>query len=548
MKKFLFFFVALLFTLGVSAQTQMMRVNKADGTTLLIAVDEIESVDFPELYNLSLSQPKWSLHPGQQLHLELIITEEGAPCAIDADSWDSSDPAVATVDATGAVTAVGEGLATITGHYESGSATMQVKVTTEQAFDLTISGITNTSCSYTITPKNPDERYYCNMRQRYGEQYSIESMEDHGSVEENIYFFTLDWYKFVADAYGTPAQWNSIMQEQLEQGAKSGTSRDFFSSGLVPGETYALYVLGFDKDGYLSTPVEMKEFTTTAPEKSDITFSVSIDKCLSTDAMFTVNPSNNDQYLVCVQRANYVDWFIERDKVEDMAKSMIDIFAGDSRYPALQRGTATLKCSDFVDVRSNEDYYVIVFGYDDGQTSPITLKHFVTKYGWTDAEDENKDEIIKVTPPYNLVTVDCVFQADDVVEDDEGNTVYQPIDPMAGEIGKVGNDVYMRGFLGKMTDNWMKGTYDAEAKTVTFNSPQDMGTFNFYGEGAEQFYVCGGNLQSGQMSPLVFDYDADAHKLRLREGTAFVVNGKPFDWYVHMMLVNMVITTENPLF
>lgn len=540
--------VTMLCCVSAFAQEQVMRVTKTDGSTLIIGINEIESVDFPEFYNLSLSQAKWSLHPGQQVHLELIITEEGSPCAIDADKWETSNANVATVDATGAVTAVGEGLATITGYYESGSATMQVKVTTEQAFDVTISDITNTSCSYSITPKNPAERYYCNMRLRHGENYSIDAMEDHGSVEENIYFFTLDWYKFVADAYGTPTKWNSIMQDQLEQGVKSGTSQEFFSSGLVPGETYALYVLGFDADGYLSTPVEYTEFTTTAPQQSDITFKVSIDKCLSTDAQFTITPSNNDPYLVCVQRANYVEWFIEHDKVEDMAQPMIESFANDSRYPALHRGAVTLKCSDFVNVRSNEDYYVIVFGYDDGQTSPITLKHFVTKYGWTEAEDEHKDDILDVTPPASLVTVDCVFTAYDYYLDENDEVVYEPFDPMAGEIGAVGNDVYMRGMFGAMTDKWMKGTYDPAAHTLTFQTPQYMGQFNFWGEGPEDFYACGGNLDTDEMCPLVFDYDPATGKFTLRDNLALIVNGEPFEWSVNMMMLNVGIVTEKPLF
>lgn len=529
--------------LSASAQEQVMRITKTNGTVLTIAIDDIDHVDFPEIYNLSLSQSKWSLHPGQQVHLELIITEDDAPCAIDADSWETSDDNVATVDATGAVTAKGEGLATIIAHYESGTAQMQVKVTTEQAFDIKISDIKNTSCRYSIEPADPSMRYYYNMRNVHGE-YSIDNMEDHGSVEENLYYFTRDWYQFMADSYADGRSWNDAMQPHLNQGPISGNNSEFYSM-LEPGTEYALYCIAYDADGYIVAPVEMTKFETTAPQPSNNTFNITIDKCLSTDAMFTVNPSNNDQYLVCVQSGpRYVEWFIEHDKIEDMVQPMISQYANDSRYPSIHRGPATVKISDFVTPRSQEDYYVIVFGYDDGQTTPVTLKRLRTESGWTEPEGD----IIKVTPPSNLVTVDCVFQADDIVEDEDGNTVYQPIDPMAGEIGKVGNDVYMRGFLGKMTDNWMKGTYDADAKTVTFNSPQDMGTFNFYGEGAEQFYVCGGNLQSGQMSPLVFDYDADAHKLRLREGTAFVVNGKPFDWYVHMMLVNMVITTENPLF
>lgn len=544
MKKILFFFVALLFTLGVSAQTQMMRVNKADGTTLLIAVDEIESVDFPEIYNLSLTMPKWRLHPGQQLHLELVITEDGAPCTIDADKWETSDANVATVDAAGAVTAVGEGDATITARYEDGYATMLVKVTTAQAFDIKVTDIKNTSCCFSINPTDPTMRYYYNMRNVHG-NYSIDAMEQHGSVEENLYYFTRDWYQFMADSYADGRSWNDAMQPHLNQGPVSGYHTEFYSM-LDPGTEYALYCIGFDAQGYLSAPIEMAKFETTAPRQSNMTFDITIDKCLSTDAMFTVTPSNNDEtYLVCVQSGDrYVSWFIENDKVEDMAQPMIEQYANDSRYPSINRGPKTLKASDFVNPRSKEDYYVIVFGYDDGKTTPITLKRFRTESGWTEPEGD----IIKVTPPANLVTVDCVFTADDVVEEDDETVTYQPIDPMAGEIGKVGNDVYMRGFLGRMTDRWMKGTYDANAKTVTFASPQDMGTFNFYGDGPEQFYVCGGDLASGEMCSLVFDYDADAHKLRLREGQAFVANGKPFNWYVHMMLVHMVITTENPLF
>lgn len=544
MKKFFtLFLLVVLCSLNAAAQEQVMRVTKTNGTTLTIGIDEIDHVDFPEIYNLSLTMPKWSLHPGQQLHLELLITEDGGTCAIDADRWETTDAKVATVDATGAVTAVGAGDATIIAHYESGTAEMQVKVTTEQAFDIQISDITNTACRFSINPADPTMRYYYNMRNVHG-NYSIDVMEQHGSVEENLYYFTRDWYQFMADSYADGRSWNEAMQPHLNQGPVSGNYSEFYSM-LDPGTEYALYCIGFDAQGYITAPIEMAKFETTAPQPSDNTFEIIIDKCLSTDAMFTINPSNNDQYLVCVQSGpRYVEWFIEHDKIEDMVQPMISQYANDSRYPSLHRGPATVKISDFVTPRSQEDYYVIVFGYDDGQTTPVTLKRLRTESGWTEPEGD----IIKVTPPASLVTVDCVFQADDVVEDEDGNVVYDPIAPMAGEIGKVGNDVYMRGFLGKMTDHWMKGTYDASAKTVTFNSPQDMGTFNFYGEGPEQFYVCGGNLQSGEMCPLVFDYDADAHKLRLREGLTFVVNGKPFNWAVHMMLVNMVITTENPLF
>lgn len=544
MRKFIsLLIVGLLFGLTATAQPRQMRVTKTDGTTLLIGIDEIESIDFPELYNLALNTSKWCLHPGGTLHLELYTVEGTDQIGQVADSWESSDESVCTVDREGVVTAVAEGTAVVSGCLGDGRASASIKVTAQKAFAMSVTDITNNSCSYSITPADPDVRYYYNMRNLHGE-YSIDAMTDYGSTEENIYYFTRDWYQFVAEQYGDRS-WNDAMQPQLDKGPKSGTHADFYKM-LEPGTEYALYAIGFDADGFLTTPVEMLTFETTAPQQSTMTFDITIDRCLSTDAMFTVTPSTNDEtYLVCVQSGDrYVNWFIENDKVESMAQPMIEQYASDSRYPAVNRGPVTLKASDFVNPRSGEDYYVIVFGYNDGQTTPITLKRFRTESGWTEPEAD----IIDVTPPASLVTVDCVFTAYDYYLDENDEVVYEPFDPMAGEIGSVGNEVYMRGMLGKMTDKWMKGTFDAQANTVTFQSPQYMGQFDFYGEGAENFYVCGGNLDTDEMCPLVFDYDPATGRFTLRSNVALVVNGKPFDWYVHMMMLNVGIQTENPLF
>lgn len=543
-KLFSLFFIALFCCLSASAQ-DAMRIKKTDGSSIIINIDEIKEIDFPSGSMVYLDLQSWYLHPQQTAHANAYVVEDKALTSVDAN-WSTSDAAIATVDQTGCITGVGNGTAIITAEYLGETSSLTVKVTTESAFDISVTDITNTSCRYRITPKDSNVRYYYNMRNTHGD-YSVDSMDEHGSVEENLFYFTQDWFQFVAEQYGDRT-WNEAMQPQLQEGPANGTNSEFYSV-LVPGTEYTLYAMGFDEDGNLSTPIETYVFETTAPTKSDMTFDIAINRCLSTDAQFTITPSNNNEpYLVCVQRANYVEWFIERDRVEDMAQPMIESFANDSRYPAIQRGPVTLLCSDFVNVRSNEDYYVIVFGYDEGQTTPITLKHFVTKYGWTEADDEKKDEIIDVTPPADLATVDCVFTAYDYYLDENDEVVYEPFDPMAGEIGKVGNDVYMRGMLGAMTDKWMKGTYDPANHTLTFKSPQYMGQFNFWGEGPEDFYVCGGNLDTDEMCSLVFDYNPTTGRFTLRENLALVVNGKPFEWSVNMMMLNVGIVTEHPLF
>lgn len=526
---------------GAWAQSSTMRIVKTDGTTILIGVDEIDFVDFPEMYNLSLNTQRWCLHPDQQLHLQAFSRENGEDIQVKCDEWTTSNAAVARVDDHGIVTAVGEGTASITAKVGNEMGSMTVKVTTQKAFDLTISNVTNTSCDYAIRPNDPATRYYYNIRLAHGNEYSIDSMDDYGSEEENLFHFTRDWYDFVAQQYGD-CTWNEVLQQQLESGERVGSSREFYNI-LQPGTEYKLFVIGFDADGYLSTPVEVAAFTTTAPQPSDITFDITIDKCLSTDAQFTVSPSNNDPYLVCVQRASYVEWFMERDRLNDMAQPMIENFALDSRYPALQQGTATLRCSDFVNVRSGEDYYVIVFGYNDGITSDVSVKHFRTEYGWTEPEGE----IITANPPADLVAYDCTIDAFDVYADENDEVVAAPIETMYGEIGRVGNDVYLFGSLGAISMQWMKGTYDEATQMVTFASPQAMGEFDFYGQGAEKVYVVGGDKTTLGLCPLTFRYDAEKMSLRLDDNQYFVVNGKPFSFSIYMMMSDYVITLTHPL-
>lgn len=542
MKKFLsFFIIALLSCLTVSAQTSM-RVNKTNGSAVIINIDEIESIDFPSGSMVYLNQTTWFLHPQQTCHLTASVVEDKVLTEINAN-WSTSNAGIATVDATGCVTGVADGTATITAEYLGETATMTVNVITEKVFDMSVTNITNTRCRYSITPKDPSVRYYYNMRNTHGE-YSIDSMDQYGSVEENLFHFTIDWYSFVAEQYGD-RDWNDAMQPYLQKGNVTGDNSEFYSL-LDPGTEYTLYAIGFDENGNLSAPIETYVFETTAPAKSDMTFDITINRCLSTDAQFTVTPSNNyDPYLVCVQSGpRYVEWFIEHDKIEDMAQPMISQYANDSRYPAIQTGSATLKISDFVNPRGNEDYYVIVFGYNDGQTTPITLKRLRTESGWTEPESD----IIDVTPPADLEEQFVIITADDIYADDNDETVYAPIDPMDGYLGVKGNNVYLQGFFGGMSTKWVMGTYDAATKTVSFASPQYMGKFTFGEETAKDFYLVGGDLSTGKMCDLVFDYDATNLTLTLRENLVALANYKPFDFSYDMMLGNYVITLSEPLF
>lgn len=487
---------------------------------------------------LSLNHDKWCMHIGQTIHLIAYEQNDFA----EPEDWQSSNPEVAKVDRNGVVTSLGEGTAVVTASIGTATASIEVTVTESKAFDITFSNITNTHCDYSVVPANPSVRYYYQMRLTHGDEYSIESMDDHGSQEENIFYFTYDWFDFCAGLYGNMT-WNEVMQPQLEQGTVTGDNTDFYSV-LTPGTEYTIYAMGFDADGNLVTPIEMASFTTTAPTASDITFNIHIGACHSNDAEFTVRPSNNDPYLVCVQKASYVEWFMERDRLDDMAQPLAESYATDVRYPALQQGVCMLHASDFVNVRSNADYYVIVFGYDDGVTSPVSVKHFYTQEGWTDGEGEDPDS---VTPPVGLETQSCLFDAFDVYLDEKDEEVYAPIETMNGEIGIDGSDVYIYGMVGAMSERWVKGSFDASEGLLRIASPQMLGMFDPFGMGTVPLYLVGGDMTTNGLCDLVFHYDSDNLRFVLDENQYFLINGKPNAFEIYMMMAEYTITLSSPL-
>lgn len=572
MKKFFTFLLLVAFcSLNAMAQGSAMRIHKTDGTDvvysakqveyfdfteasglsvkpvdgekLVIAIEDLKYMDFPASFDLSLNHKKWCLHPNQVLHLNLYNTEDEKTLPVIAQSWSSSNDAVAAVDAEGVVTAKADGDVTIKALYGGYEAELSISVTTEKAFTFTSSNVTGMSFDFSIEPKDPSLRYYYQMRLYHGDQYSVDSMDDYGSVEENLYYFTKDWYQFVADNYGGAYTWNDALQKTLTEGKISEGSRESYSM-LNAGEEYMIYAMGFDPDGNICTPIETHVVQATPAQPSSNTFDVTIDKCLSSDAQFTINPSNNDQYLVCVQRANYVNYFIENDKLKTMAQDLASTYALDSRYPALNRGTTTHIASDFVYPRSDEDYYVIVFGFDEGVTTDVTLKRFRTEAGWV---DPGRD-IIKVIVPEDLKDYPCSIDAVDEYYDENDNPIIEPIETMTGRIGVKDGKVYLSGFAGAMSDHWIMGTYDADNQTVTFPYPQYVGEFDPYMTGAEPLFVVGGNLETNKMVDLVFDYDDVENKLILQDGTYFVLNQKSFSWAVLMMMKEYTITMTKKLF
>lgn len=363
----------------VDAQSTL-RVTKTDGTIVNIKVADIQDITFPddnqEQVSFMFYNHFW-LHPEQWVQLVTTIMKDGEEISTYVE-WSSTDESVATVDKYGKVTGVGDGKCQILATTEGGQGQFEINVVTEPQIDLNVTEVSNRDCRYTITPKDPATKYYYNLRIQSG-SYSVDNFDQYGSEEQNMLHFARDWWSFVAEMYGI--SWLEYMNETLNEGTVTEGAEATQGDGLTPGQQYCLYAFGLDADGELTTPIEVTKFTTTKPEMTDMSFECEFNNISSSDATFTITPSYQDQpYFVNVQRGSYVDWFIENDKMEDMVTSLTGTMKPDAYPEAYCTGTATRSMTDFLgNVRSDNDYYVIVFGWNDGQTSPVQVFKFHTK-------------------------------------------------------------------------------------------------------------------------------------------------------------------------
>lgn len=370
----------LIATAALASQTDSfaqstMLVTKTDGTEISIRVTEIHDITFPDdgSLNVSFNYGTYWLHPEQWVQLEATCSTTDGEEAVTNIQWSSTDEAVVSIDKYGRATGIGEGKCQIIATADDSHGSITINVVNEPMLDISIGSLGNRDCSYTITPADESLRYYHDYRIQSGD-YSVDGLDQYGSEEQNILHFVKDWWSFCGEMYGM-----TELDFMNEYGLSSGTAHETLSE-LKSGSQYCIFALAMSEDGNLASPVEVKKFTTTVPEESDITFQIIMDEVTSKSATFTIIPSNDDPYFVNVQRASYVDWFVENDQMDDMVQSLTSSISPKVYPEAYCSGTVTRSTSDFLSsVRSNTDYYVIVFGFDDGATSPVTLHKFHTQ-------------------------------------------------------------------------------------------------------------------------------------------------------------------------
>lgn len=146
-------------------------------------------------------------------------------------------------------------------------------------FELSVTDVTQTSCTLSVTPSNDCVRYYYDVCTRE----TLES-EFHGSVSDLIEGYIGRLYA----QYGQTFSLEAILAETLAMGADSDGLR-----GLPAGTEMAFYAMEVDDEGHCCGEPALTFFTTQpAGDPKDCTFAVEASNVRSNSCIVNVVPSD----------------------------------------------------------------------------------------------------------------------------------------------------------------------------------------------------------------------------------------------------------------
>lgn len=252
-------------------------------------------------------------------------------------------------------------LAAFTGVLALNSCNKTEEIPTPATLSLNISvtEVTTNSAHVEITPSNDESTYY----------FDLLSRENYNNVlEAGVQAFLDAEIDRRVEASG------ASREEAFARIASKGPDTYDFTN-LQPAKDYVVIAFGVHSSLQVCTDLFDEAFSTEIAAPSDNVLEITVDKVYDDGVDYTVNPSNEDTYLVDVWPVSLVDELGDFGTIEyymDYNGFMLDYMATSGEY-----------------VYSNErvwqpgrDYYVIAFGYADGEaTTRLFKKEFRTEGG-----------------------------------------------------------------------------------------------------------------------------------------------------------------------
>lgn len=230
------------------------------------------------------------------------------------------------------------------------------KTDKEKGFEIEIHDLHSSYCQVKVTPENPSAPYFLGVAT---ETYFAEF----GSMDESELGTT------VANFIETQMIMNPDLS--LDQILHKGEyNREV--TGLQPEQTFVVFACYTDPLGSPISEITLIKETTPPVTESETLFEIEIDQITATSATIFITPSNDEPY-VWLELPDYV--------YEGMSMEELKEFLLKNYKPFFPLHTTNGEMMHSFDGKLDPDteYMIIVFGYDGGMTTPLTIEKFRTQ-------------------------------------------------------------------------------------------------------------------------------------------------------------------------
>lgn len=248
------------------------------------------------------------------------------------------------------------------------------------------------------------------------------TFEENGGAE-SIDLSDLEWLSYVASGYEMTLK--EALPMLLFQGGYSGLYSEAHGGYLSLDTDYTLYAYGMDLNGKRTTDIYTVDFTTEPRITSLMTVDVQVESIVPDEvnstatkslwtATFNLHPSTTEEeYAVLVHPVRFYDQY------EDLPQYTWDDYLDMQFTPYIDRAY-TGDVQLIYDNIAEEDYYMVVTGWDGGPSTEIYLTRFRGE-AYSGVEGVGADEVAPLPAPGGVIIAGAYEFA--TVYDMEGRVV-----------------------------------------------------------------------------------------------------------------------------
>ena len=249
---------------------------------------------------------------------------------------------------------------------------------------------------FTVLPSDKEILYYiCTMPKAYYDSYVGEG---EGQMSQGAFYrdyFQKDINSKLQAGYTAEQTIMALIHDgDLEIGA----------SGLIANTDYCYLLSGLtmDEDGIvITTDIFYGEYTTGDPEPSEMYFDIHVYDVQQMSVSFTVTPSKNDEYYVCIVQpydgVSTADEVMNK-MVDQWGPGWMDQLANTKGFVDFATKPKSLPAADM-------EYCIIAFGYEGGITTEAYMETFRTLPGGSIEDVQFSVNATNITPYGFTLTV-----------------------------------------------------------------------------------------------------------------------------------------------